>query len=963
MRLMRSRRGRARVAVVVLVPFVWLASNVSALAEIRCAQRDPVRYFAQRKALVDSALSPAARKELHSLIDGFGAAPVSAAVAPPAAALDAEQQVVAEMQSVAEMLDALQASGSGARLATIADASSRRPTIAAVMRRLVRLHRQVLAVFSARAAQFGAAPLSAQIWARQSAARRNYAVAMRSLRTNLKTVWKGTDPSAVRGAIAAAVQLLRSTTDSRPSQPLDLQRLPFRSPESVTRAPRSSNTEFGAHLARPTLATPAPPTADDLAPNEDVQLTPAIQTLAASLHNQPLQIFDWVRNNIEFVPTYGAVQGSQMTLDAKRGNAFDTATLLIALLRASGIPSRYVAGTVEIPTDQVLNWVGGAETPGVAQQLLGQGGIANLALVSNGSVVAIRLEHVWVEAWIDFVPSRGAVHRQGDTWIPMDASLKFHTLTPPSGLQTAVPFGPANVPTNLFTVDETLGRMTNVNLDPLEDPIRTYITQAEQYTLANHIAPTADALFGGQTIMQQTSEAFAGSLPYNVVARGAPQATLPPELRHYVTLNGYESSFDRSIGTPAFSFRIGLPALNSRRLGVEFDPATAADAAVLEQARTNGAASLPVALVNVTPAVKVDGAVQTTGGAVGMGTGYFFDVVLEDPNGATTVPYDEIAGDEIVFGVTGNGVSPAVVEQRFATHPVDNAGEYFQQVQLQYWAQSDSLAAVSAKGLHVLIQRLPSVGLFGSPLTVTYFFGFPQSGVYQSRFMDVRQSLLAAAGADLRNVIFFRKQAGRLGSFIEGATFDKLQPGEDPGVRGVSSMVLLSAAASIGIPIYRITSTNLSAVLPLLSLNAAVENDIVAAVNAGKTVIVPQSNVSQGPWSGVGYIVENEGTGAAAYLISGGISGGGIADCLRELVPKFLLLLAIALLALAVLILLIILLGEFAPILVPALAAAPAVAPAGPAPPTQPAAMEATNAEHFRYLMLFLRSMAVFSEG
>ncbi|HBP67401.1 MAG TPA: hypothetical protein DD717_04050, partial [Alcanivorax sp.] len=48
---------------------------------------------------------------------------------------------------------------------------------------------------------------------------------------------------------------------------------------------------------------------------------------------------------------------------------------MIALLRASEIPARYAMGTVEIPADQVMNWVGGVRAPGAAGNLLGQGGI------------------------------------------------------------------------------------------------------------------------------------------------------------------------------------------------------------------------------------------------------------------------------------------------------------------------------------------------------------------------------------------------------------------------------------------------------------------------------------------------------------------------------------------------------------------------------------------------------------
>jgi transglutaminase-like putative cysteine protease len=49
----------------------------------------------------------------------------------------------------------------------------------------------------------------------------------------------------------------------------------------------------------------------------------------------------------------------KQNLQTKRGNAFDTAGLLIALLRASNILARYVYGTIQIPAEQVMNWAAG----------------------------------------------------------------------------------------------------------------------------------------------------------------------------------------------------------------------------------------------------------------------------------------------------------------------------------------------------------------------------------------------------------------------------------------------------------------------------------------------------------------------------------------------------------------------------------------------------------------------------
>jgi len=221
--------------------------------------------------------------------------------------------------------------------------------------------------------------------------------------------------------------------------------------------------------------------------------------------------------------------------------------------------------------------------------------------------------------------------------------------------------------------------------------------------------------------------------------------------------------------------------------------------------------------------------------------------------------------------------------------------------------------------------RLPSVGFFSSPLTVSYFFGSPRSGVYESRTMDVRQSLIGAAGVDPAKVVAFVKQAGTEGSYLEGSIFDQLEGRASPTIKGISAVQLLSDAASQGIPVYRITSANAASVMPLLSLSSAVESDISTAVSQGKTVLVPERNLDIGPWSGVGYIVQDEATGAGAYLISGGADGGGLLDCIRELVPRFIQILVLALLILLLILLIAILiaaLAELIPVLVGAGAAA-----------------------------------------
>jgi hypothetical protein len=61
--------------------------------------------------------------------------------------------------------------------------------------------------------------------------------------------------------------------------------------------------------------------------------------------------------NIEFAPTWGSIQGADYCLQTELCNSFDTASLLIAMLRASNVPARYVHGTIELPIDKAMNCI------------------------------------------------------------------------------------------------------------------------------------------------------------------------------------------------------------------------------------------------------------------------------------------------------------------------------------------------------------------------------------------------------------------------------------------------------------------------------------------------------------------------------------------------------------------------------------------------------------------------------
>src|SRR5262249_21139279 len=156
-----------------------------------------------------------------------------------------------------------------------------------------------------------------EIWARHALAKSTYRSRMRAVLAALRVVRQQPRRAATVGGMTSAIALLLGSGETRPEQPFGPATLPVHPAHGGT-GPPVSDLDFGTRSAAQMIdvaSSANPPQPEDLAPNEDVQITSAVQTLAATLGNQPLQIFDWVRNNIEFVPTYGSVQGSEMTLE------------------------------------------------------------------------------------------------------------------------------------------------------------------------------------------------------------------------------------------------------------------------------------------------------------------------------------------------------------------------------------------------------------------------------------------------------------------------------------------------------------------------------------------------------------------------------------------------------------------------------------------------------------------------
>lgn len=631
------------------------------------------------------------------------------------------------------------------------------------------------------------------------------------------------------------------------------------------------------------LALADPPTDADLAQTIEVQFTPAIQAKATELNHNPVKIYNWVRNNIEFVPTHGSIQGADMCLQTKQCNSFDTASLLIALLRSSGIHARYVCGTIELPIEKVKNWAGGFTDANSAMSLIASGGIPLKGLTSGGQIVSVQLEHVWVEAWIDYIPSRGEIHRQGDTWIPLDASFKQYNYTQGIDIKSAVPFDAQSFIDQLkstATINETEGYATNLSSLLIRQTMQDYQTRVQNYVIQNYPDSTLGDVFGKKEIIEQDFPYLLGTLPYKMVVKGAVYSGIPDSLRHTITfsINDENVYYDSQ---PLIKTK-SLPELAGKRITLNYLPASDIDAQVLA---SYGYYSTPPYLVNLKPVLFIEGVQAAFGGSIGMGTAQSLKITFNIPGRANEIISHPLNASAMAsIGLDIQRITPGLLEERKAK--LDSAinklgvsevgfddliGEILNLHTLSYFVMHEMFNKFNALGRIAYSKATEEMATIINP-SVDYLYGIPYRISNPNLEIDVKRYIMArrSLSGDRAQEINFSLSNGLYSSALEHGVVELL----NEGGKAISAVKALSLANDNGIPVYRVNSTNSESIIQRLQVSPETVNNIRNAISAGKEVIVPERSIQYYQWIGEGYIVFDPSTGAGDYLISGGLFGG-----------------------------------------------------------------------------------------
>ncbi|HYC00577.1 MAG TPA: transglutaminase-like domain-containing protein [Candidatus Limnocylindrales bacterium] len=782
---------------------------------------------------------------------------------PPAARFAPQKALAAEAQRIKDLLDAL-----ANRVAQGAAIDAERKALREHAGNLGDLDEALQEAFVATESRIKEAGLPDFILERHYATVADYEKNLEVLTAHLDAVDAAAGKRAagrdedLAAAVKAARRYLRRHKAKDAPRFLSGNSLPYAAMKQTAEPRDISHARAAVAEQRSIPRVSAPPTAADLAATIDVQLTEEVEELAAELQT-PLAMYRHVRDNMRFEPYTGSRKGSRETILVKGGNDYDIASALIALLRASGVPARYVSGQVLMPADRVMNWLG--VTDGfTAANILATAGMQPTPFTDNGEVVAIGFEHVWVIAYLPYGNYRGIGNDDtGMAWVPLDPSFKSLEYT-----------DAVDIPSEMgFDAQEFIDGYISTFHEP--SPVELYLQNIADYVATERKDLTfPDDVFRTATIVPDESGILPASLPFEQLAAASEFAAIAQAERHRIRFH------IRNGNTTLLDHTLDLPAIASRRVTISYDPATAGDAETIE---TYGDLyATPPNLIALKPVLRVEGAAVATGTSIGAGVLHNSDMHFLTPAGESNVV--PLVQNFITAGTyQGIGIDTWRVPDEALVPPDDEelpdtdglTGEKLYRTAMNYLDRVDRAGLQVAQTQQMVVQTAVSEAIVENVVQVFYNFSqIPVAWEWKGLIVDADRKIIgpfAIDGDESKEKPYF-VLTGADASIGENRVFEDLY-----GEEAVSTIKILELASDMGIEICRIV-TSIATDCPAMSQPAPVVAAVNGALAQGHEVTIPRTQITYLNWTGTGYIDMDPDTGAAGYIISGGQSGGATVD-------------------------------------------------------------------------------------
>jgi len=227
-----------------------------------------------------------------------------------------------------------------------------------------------------------------------------------------------------------------------------------------------------------------------------------IVELSRALKHDVDLIFEFVYNNIEFIPTYGSQKGALGSLIDGFGNSFDQSELMIELLREAGYTADFQHGELELTEAEAEAWLG-TDSIWASTNLLSNVGIPN-ETHWTGTEWKLRVDHCWVKVDID------------STDYAFDPAIKaYSVITPTINIETAMDYDRTE-----FMDDATDGAtitsdyVEDMNRTNVRDNLATLTGNLVDYLKTNAPTATLEDIIGGRKIDPVVGPVRQTSLPY-----------------------------------------------------------------------------------------------------------------------------------------------------------------------------------------------------------------------------------------------------------------------------------------------------------------------------------------------------------------------------------------------------------------------------------------------------------------
>lgn len=225
---------------------------------------------------------------------------------------------------------------------------------------------------------------------------------------------------------------------------------------------------------------------------------PDLASVAAGLDNDVDKIYWYVRNQIKFLPSFGAQKGAYATMIDRQGNAFDQSALMVALLQEAGYTASFMYGELKLTAAQANAWLGTTGTSDIwaARNLLGNGGIPVDVIWDAGTFTYyLILSHVWVKVDI------------GGTNYYFDPSYKTHNTVAGIDILTTAGYNATTFQSSCLSgATTTSDYFKNINQANMKTQLSNLADNLISWINTNDPDATVADILGGRKIIEDVTQ-------------------------------------------------------------------------------------------------------------------------------------------------------------------------------------------------------------------------------------------------------------------------------------------------------------------------------------------------------------------------------------------------------------------------------------------------------------------------